>query len=155
MSAGLPQVGHRAPDFTLPSTAGGGMTLSSFRGRSNVLLAFFPLAFTGVCTAEMCSLSGDLPQFAAMHATVIGISVDSIPTLHEFRRKENIAIDLLSDFRREVCRLYGTLDEDLFLSQRAYVLVDREGIVRWTHLERSLGDRRDNAELLAEITRLA
>jgi peroxiredoxin len=150
----LPRVGSPAPDFTLPSTAGAQVTLSSLRGK-NVLLAFFPLAFTGTCTAEMCSFSDDYSKFQAADTVVLPISVDSVPTLKEFKAKEKMAVDLLSDFKRDVSRRYGTLLEDKFLSARAYVLIDRGGTVRWTHVEAELGQRRANDELLAQIRSLS
>jgi peroxiredoxin len=146
-----PQPGEQAPDFTLPSTAGADVTLSSYRGSSNVLLAFFPLAFTDVCTVEMCDFTGGLDAFRDANAEVLGISVDSIPTLNEFKRKHGIAVDLLSDFRREVCRRYGTLIDDLFFSQRAYIIIDKRGVVRWMHVEEEPGHKRDNVELLAQL----
>ncbi len=113
-----PVVGQPAPDFTLPSTAGKDVTLSSYRGDSHVLLAFFQLAFTGPCTAELCAFSTDYAQFEVLGCRVLPISVDSIPTLKEFKAKERMSVDLLSDFKREVCRLYGTLLEDKFFSRR-------------------------------------
>lgn len=146
----LPDVGSPAPDFSLPSTAGNDVTLSELRGQI-VLLAFFPLAFTSTCTAEMCAFSDDYRVFETEDAVVLPISVDSVPTLQEYRRKENIAPHLLSDFKRVVCRLYGTLREDRFYSMRAYVLIDRKGIVRWTHAEHVSGARRENRELLEQI----
>ncbi len=149
----LPAVGTEAPDFTLPSTSGEPVTLSALRGKT-VLLAFFPLAFTRVCTAELGAFSGDLHAFRGAGVVVLPISVDSIPTLKEFRAKEHLTVDLLSDFKREVSRRYGTLLEDKFFSQRAYVLIDRAGIVRWTHAEEHSGMRRENSELLAEIARI-
>jgi peroxiredoxin len=148
--SGVPAVGATAPDFTLPSTAGTDVTLSSLRGR-NVLLAFFPLAFTSVCTREMCSFSEDYGQFQGANTAVLPISVDSIPTLKEFKAKERLTVDLLSDFKRDVSRRYGTLLEDKFFSKRAYVLIDKDGIVRWTFVEESTGNRRENAELLARL----
>jgi peroxiredoxin len=152
--ASLPPVGSPAPDFTLSSTAGGEVTLSQLRGR-NVLLAFFPLAFTSVCTKEMCEFSTGYGQFRSANTEVLPISVDSIPTLKEFKTKERLTVDLLSDFKREVSRKYGTLLEDKFFSNRAYVLIDRNGVVRWTFAESTTGNRRENAELLAELERLA
>ena len=149
----MPAVGSVAPDFTLPSTSGSEVTLSGLRGKK-VLLAFFPLAFTRVCTAELCSFSDDYGAFADAHTEVLPISVDSIPTLREFKAKERIAVDLLSDFKREVSRRYGTLLEDRFHSNRAYILIDREGIVRWTFGEESAGNRRENAELPERIRAL-
>lgn len=153
-TADLPAVGSPAPDFTLPSTAGTDVTLSSLRGK-NVLLAFFPLAFTSVCTREMCSFTEDYVRFQSSATTVLPISVDSVPTLKEFKAKERIGLDLLSDFKREVSRRYGTLLEDTFFSNRAYVLIDRAGIVRWTYAEGSPGTRRENDDLLDRIGALA
>jgi peroxiredoxin len=150
---GMPTVGSPAPDFTLPSTADAEVTLSQLRGR-NVLLAFFPLAFTGTCTREMCAFSEDQVQFQSADAVVLPISVDSIPTLKEFKAKEQITVDLLSDFKREVSRRYGTLLEERFYSNRAYVLIDREGVVRWTYMEDTPGTRRENAELLEHLRAL-
>ena len=148
--ASLPEIGTPAPDFTLPSTAGVDVTLSRLRGK-NVLLAFFPLAFTRVCTQEMCSFTEDYSRFREANTVVLPISVDSIPTLREFKAKERIGVDLLSDFKREVSRSYGTLLEDKFFSNRAYVLIDPTGMVRWTFSEDTPGSRRENDELLAHL----
>ncbi len=150
----LPRVGDPAPDFTLPSTAGADVTLSWLRGESNVVLAFFPLAFTSVCTAELCDFTQDFSQFEDVDAKVFGVSVDSVPALKAFQAKHDIGIDLLSDFKREVCRSYGTLMEDTFFSRRAYVVIDKAGIVRWTFAEGVLAHKRDNAELLTELGKL-
>jgi peroxiredoxin len=149
----LPAVGSPAPDFTLPSTSGSEVTLSQLKGR-NVLLAFFPLAFTRVCTTEMCSFTEDYGAFEDADTEVLPISVDSVPTLREFKAKERISVDLLSDFKRQVSRRYGTLLEDRFHSNRAYILIDRDGIVRWTFAEETTGSRRENAELLQRIRAL-
>jgi peroxiredoxin len=149
----LPAVGSLAPDFTLPSTSGAEVTLSKLRGK-NVLLAFFPLAFTRVCTQEMDAFTEDYDQFRSAGTEVLPISVDSVPSLKEFKAKERIGIDLLSDFKRDVSRAYGTLLEDKFFSNRAYVLVDAFGKVRWTFAEDSTGTRRENAELLQQLRAL-
>lgn len=149
-AASLPAVGSPAPDFTLPSTSGSEVTLSKLKGK-NVLLAFFPLAFTRVCTSEICSFSDDYGSFRDANTEVFPISVDSIPTLKEFKSKERISVDLLSDFKRQVSRRYGTLLEDRFHSNRAYILIDGDGIVRWTFAEETTGNRRENAELLERI----
>ena len=152
-AASLPAIGSAAPDFTLPSTSGSEVTLSKLRGK-NVLLAFFPLAFTRVCTTEMCSFTEAYGAFRDANTGVLPISVDSIPTLKEFKSKERISVDLLSDFKRGVSRRYGTLLEDRFHSNRAYILIDRDGIVRWTFAEETTGNRRENAELLERIRAL-
>jgi len=129
------------------------VTLASLRGK-NVLLAFFPLAFTGTCTAEMCAISEDYGKFQSGNTVVLPISVDSVPTLKEFKAKERITIDLLSDFKREVSRRFDVLNEEKFFSNRAYILIDKNGIVRWTYQEANNSERRDNSELLAELAKL-
>ncbi len=149
----LPLVGSPAPDFTLPSTSGQSVTLSALQGK-NVLLAFFPLAFTSTCTAEMSAMSEDYGKFQSGNTVVLPISVDSVPTLKEFKAKERITVDLQSDFKREVSRLYGVLNEEKFYSNRGYVLIDRNGVIRWTYQEANNSERRDNSELLAEMARL-
>jgi peroxiredoxin len=152
-AAAMPPVGSAAPDFTLPSTSGSEVTLSKLKGK-NVLLAFFPLAFTSICTTELGCFTEEYGDFRDTNTEVLPISVDSIPTLREFKAKERISLDLLSDFKREVSRLYGTLLEDRFHSNRAYILIDRDGIVRWTFAEEATRNRRENAELLERIRAL-
>jgi peroxiredoxin len=150
----IPAVGSPAPDFTLPSTGGGTTKLSSLRGR-NVLLAFFPLAFTSTCTQELCDMRDDWDQFASADTVVVPISVDSTPTLGEFRKQLGVQADMLSDFKRDVSRQYGILHEERFFSQRAYFLIDREGIVRWAHVEANPSLKRSNAEIFEEIRKLS
>ncbi|MSR05643.1 MAG: redoxin domain-containing protein [Gemmatimonadetes bacterium] len=150
----VPAAHAPAPDFTLPSTAGGDVTLSGLQGKP-VLLAFFPLAFTRTCTAEFCDFSKELGTFADTGVKVLGISVDMVPSLKAFQAQERITVDLLSDFRRDVSRTYGVLIEEKFHSKRAYFLVDGKGVLRWSHVEAELGHKRDNAELLRQIAALA
>jgi peroxiredoxin len=145
------RVGDAAPDFTLPSTSGRAVTLSSFAGEKYVLLAFFPLAFTSVCAAEMCSFWDDVSKFEAADTKVFGISVDHTASQKAFQEKAGFRTELLSDFRRDVSRAYGVLLEKEFFSRRAYFLVDKSGIVRWKNVEQELGQRRENAELLSAI----
>lgn len=149
----VPTVGQQAPDFTLKSTSGENITLSALRGKP-VLIAFFPLAFTSVCTAELCEMRDDHDQFAGRGVTVLPISVDSVDTLKEYKAKHALRTDLLSDFKREVSRRYGVLLEDKYFANRSYFLVDRDGVVRWAHVEAHPGLRRPDAEILAEIDRL-
>jgi peroxiredoxin len=148
------RVGAPAPDFTLPSTAGTDVTLSTFRGRAHVLIGFFPLAFTSTCTAENCAFSEDYDAFERAGTTVLPVSVDSVPTLREYKAKYALRQEFLSDFRRDVSRMYGVLLEDRFFSKRAYFLVDRQGMLRWRHIESELGARREDAELLRRIAAL-
>ena len=153
-TASLPAIGSMAPDFTLTSDQRKPVTLSSFRGKQNVVLAFFPWAFTSTCTAELCDFGTDYSQFASADTVVLGISCDSFYALREFKAKEKMTIDLLSDDRRDVSRAYGVLIEEIFVSGRAYFVIDKRGAIRWTWMEAELGHRRSNAELLAELAKL-
>jgi len=154
MSAAVPTIGALAPDFTLETTTGHAVTLSSYRGTHHVLLAFFPLAFTGVCTEEMCAFTDDFDAFSSQDVTVLPISVDSVPTLKEFKAKYGMKVELGSDFKREVATAYGVL-HPAFFSTRAYFLIDKTGVVRWSYVEETPGTRRQNGEILAEIAKLA
>jgi len=149
-----PAAGELAPDFTLPSTSGESVALSSLRGREAVLLAFFPLAFTSTCTAEVCAFSDDYDRFAEAGVRVLPISVDSVPTLKEYRAKLGLRVEMLSDFHRDATRAYGVLIPERFYANRAYFLIDHDGVVRWSHVESRTGDRRENAELLEAIAQL-
>jgi peroxiredoxin len=148
------KVGDQAPQFSLKSTSGETVSLTQFKGQKNVLVAFFPLAFTGVCTAENCAFSEDYSKFESKDTVVLPMSVDSVPTLNEFRGKNKMTHHLLSDFKRETGRAYGVLDEEKFFTKRAYFLVDKEGVLRWKHVEAELGHSRPNAELLQEIEKI-
>src|SRR6266568_4602700 len=138
-----PKVRDKAPDFSLKSTSGETLSLSQFKGQKNVLLAFFPLAFTG-----------DYAKFEGKDTVVLPISVDATPSLSEFRAKHKMTHHLLSDFKREAGRAYGVLDDEKFFTKRAYFLVDKQGVVRWKHVEPELGMSRTNQELLAEIDKV-
>lgn len=148
-----PAVGSMAPDFTLPSTSGDRVTLSQLRGQ-NVLIAFFPLAFSSTCTAELCEMRDDWDQFATRNVVVLPISVDSTYSLKEYKQKYNMKVDLLSDFKREVSARYGVLNEERFFSNRAYFLVDRKGALGWVHVEENPSLKRSNQELLEQVDRL-
>lgn len=152
-SQSVPRVGQQAPDFTLPSTSGEKVTLSSLRGKP-ALIAFFPLAFSSTCTAELCEMRDHHDLFAERGVTVLPISVDSTYSLKEYKAKHGMKVDLLSDFKREVSRRYGVLLEDHFFSNRAYFLVDRNGMIRWEHVEENPGQRREDSEILAAIDAL-
>jgi peroxiredoxin len=150
-----PQVGDVAPEFNAASTSGKDVSLSSFRGKRNVLLAFFPLAFTGTCTKELVCFTEDFDQFAGKGVEILPISVDSTASLKEFKNKLQIKTELLSDFKRDISRAYGVLNEERFYSNRAYFLIDKEGRVRWSHLEGNNSQRRENSEILAAIELLS
>jgi peroxiredoxin len=149
----VPVVGQPAPDFTLPSTSGEKVALSSLRGKP-VLIAFFPLAFSSTCTAELCDMRDDHDQFTQRGVVVLPISVDSTHSLKEYKAKYGMKVDLLSDFKRDVSRLYGVLLDDRFYSQRSYFLVDADGVIRWVHVESNPDHKREDAELLEAIDRV-
>ena len=149
------QAGTVAPDFTLASTSGESVTLSSFRGQKHVLLAFFPLAFTGVCTSELCAFSEDFEMFASADVQVLPISVDAVPSLKEFRSKFDMKVELLSDFKREASVAYGVLRPDTFFSNSAYFVVDKAGLIAWSYVEATPRTKRENAEILDAIRAIA
>ena len=131
-------VGDRAPDFTLKSKSGDDMndiSLSDYRDEKNVVILFFPLAYTGVCTDEMCSVSSGLADYEALDAQVLGISVDSPFAQEAWAEKEGITIPLLSDFNKEVSAAYGSQFEDLIgfkgVAKRSAFVVDKSGVVRF------------------------
>lgn len=97
----------------------------------------------------------DWDQFATDTTIVIPLSVDSTPTLKEFKSKYSLRSDFLSDFKRDVTRAYGVLLEDRFYANRAYFLIDKAGIIRWVHVEENPSQRRSNTELLEQIKLLA
>ena len=150
-----PAVGEVAPDFTLTSTANQQVTLSSFRGERDVLIAFFPLAFTSTCTSELCAFTDDFDIFAETGVQILPISVDATPSLKEYKKKYDMKVELLSDFKREASRAYGVLREDTFYSRRSYFLIDRQGIVRWAHVETVPDMKRENSEILEQFRLLA
>lgn len=127
------------------------VTLSSYRGQKPVLLAFFPLAFTSVCTAELCAFGDDFDAFVDAGIEIIPISVDAQPSLKEYRNKYAMKVELLSDLKREASRAYGVLDEAAFIARRSYFLVDTTGVVRWAHIEEQNRESRTNAEILEAI----
>jgi peroxiredoxin len=132
-------VGSKAPDFTLKTKTSEGLKdirLSEAFGCHNTLLLFFPLAFTGVCTKELCDVSSGLSAYEALNAKVIGISVDSPFAQEAWAQKERITIPLASDLNKEVAKAYGVLLPDLVgigsASARAAFVIDREGIIRYS-----------------------
>jgi len=128
------KVGDSAPDFTLPSTAGKPVKLSDFRGKNNVVLAFFPAAFTGGCTKEMTSYGQNLAKFEAMGAQVFGVSTDNTPSLGVFAKQTGATFPMLSDFaKRSVSKDYGVLMADRGLANRATFVIDADGKI--THIE--------------------
>ena len=147
-------VGTPAPRFKLAHKPGEEVDVGAHIGREKVVLLFFPLAFSSVCTEEMCAFTDDFDAFSSKEVTVLPISVDSVPTLKEFKAKHGMKVDLGSDFKREVATAYGVL-HPAFFSTRAYFLIDKTGVIRWSFVEATPGTRRQNAEILGEIAKLA
>lgn len=102
----------------------------------------------------MCAFTEEFAKFESHDVAVIPISVDSVPTLKEYKAKHAIAMEMASDFRREASRAFGVLNEEKFYSNRSYFLVDKAGVLRWAHVETVNGERRGNGELLAAIAAL-
>jgi peroxiredoxin len=137
-------IGDKAPIFTLYSDTKQPVSLQDYQGQ-NVVLLFFPLAFTGVCTQEMCSMRDSLADYNGMNTSVLAISVDSLFTLEQFKKAENLNFPLLSDFNREVSRQYGALYEEFVLnmrgvSKRSAFVIDGTGVVRYAEVLESAGD---------------
>jgi peroxiredoxin len=132
------EIGQAAPDFTLYDSAKNKVTLSDLKGH-NVLLLFFPLAFTSTCTAELCSIRDNISFYNNVNAKVFGISVDSLHTLAKYKADQNLNFSLLSDFNKDVSSLYGSLYE-MFgynmkgVSKRSAFLIDKDGIVRYAEV---------------------
>ena len=132
-------VGSKAPDFTLKSKAASGLVdvkLSANFGSKNTVLLFFPLAFTGVCTQEMCDITAGLNAYRGLNADVIGISVDSPFAQEAWAQKEKIGITLASDLNKKTAEAYGTLLPDLSglgaVSARAAFVVDKHGVIQYS-----------------------
>lgn len=133
-----PEIGQAAPDFSLYDTTKNKVTLSALKGQ-NVLLLFFPQAFTSVCTAELCSVRDNIGIYEKTAATVLGISVDSVYTLARFKEEQHYNFSLLSDFNKEVSTAYGAIYENWVLdmkgvSKRAAFLIDKQGILRYAEV---------------------
>lgn len=128
------QVGDSAPGFSLKNSNMEDVSLGDFAGK-NVVLLFVPLAFTGVCTQELCDISAGINAYDDLGAQVLGVSVDSPFSLKAWADKEGITIPLLSDFNKEVSAAYGAQFEDLLgfkgIAKRSAFVIDGEGIVRY------------------------
>ena len=141
------EIGQVAPSFTLYNTEKNKVSLSDHLGETgkNVVLLFFPLAFSGVCTKEMCSMRDDMAKYNGMNAEIIGISIDSLFTLGRFKQEHHLEFDLLSDFNKEVSALYGCLSETFAfemrgVSKRSAFVIDKHGILQYIEILESAGD---------------
>ncbi|MFJ2673758.1 peroxiredoxin [Streptomyces sp. NPDC087525] len=156
------EVGAPAPDFELKDNHGRTVRLSDVRrsgdgadGGKNVVLLFYPFAFTGVCTGELCALRDELPSFVNEDTQLLAVSNDSIHTLRVFGEQEGLEYPLLSDFwpHGEVSRAYGVFDEEKGCAVRGTFIIDKDGIVRWTVVN-GLPDARDLDEYVKALAAL-
>jgi peroxiredoxin len=149
------KVGDSAPDFTLPDSKNNKVTLSDFRGKKNVVLAFFPFAFSGTCSAQMPSYEAELERFNSFDTQVIGISEDARNSLAAWAKQYNLTFPLLSDFypQGQVVDLYG-VRHALGMPERALFVIDKGGTIRWIHVHRPTGEAPDNEELFAILRKL-
>ena len=127
------EVGEEAPDFEIPDQHGTPVKLSSFRGAKNVVLVFYPLAFSPVCSGELCALREDFPEVNRDDVELLTVSVDHMFAHRAWAEQENFQFGLLSDFwpHGAVAREYGVFDEDRGVALRGTFVIDKAGIVRW------------------------
>ena len=127
------EVGDRAPDFELRDQHGTPVRLSSFRGRRNVVLVFYPLAFSGVCSSELRAIRDEFPEANRDDVELLTVSVDSTFTHRTWADAEHFTFGLLSDFwpHGEVARRYGVFDPDRGVAVRGTFIIDQDGVVRW------------------------
>jgi thioredoxin-dependent peroxiredoxin len=146
------EVGQQAPDFSLDGSQGK-ITLSQYRGQKNVLLAFYPGDFTPVCTKELACFVEDWSQFQSKDTVILGISSGSADSKSKFAQSLKAQFPLLSDSDKAVATAYGSSG---FLGvSRAYFIVDKQGIVQYKHIESLPFFKREDAELLGALAKLA
>ncbi len=146
------QVGEKAPDFTLFDTDKNPVSLADQKGK-NVVILFFPLAFTGVCTAELCNVRDNIGIYNNTNANVFGVSVDSLFSLGKFKAEQNLNFPLLSDFNKDASKAFGVL-YDTFpafgmqgVSKRAAFVIDKEGTIQYAEVCPTPGDLPDFAAI--------
>ena len=149
------EVGQVAPEFTLKDQNGNEVALSDYRGKT-VVLMFYPFAFTGICTRELCAIRDEAADFVNDKVQTISVSCDSQFTLKNFADTEGFTHPLLSDFwpHGEVAKQYGVFLEDRGMAIRGTFIIDGEGVVRWK-VENMPGDARSNDEYRAAIKAIA
>ena len=127
------EVGEQAPDFELKDQHGTPVRLSSFQGTKNVVIVFYPLAFSGVCSGELSALRDDFPEITREDVELLTISVDSTFVLRTWADRDNFEFSLLSDFwpHGGIAKLYGVFDEDRGVATRGTFIIDKAGVIRW------------------------
>jgi peroxiredoxin len=140
----MPIPGQKAPDFTLFNSERKEVSLSGFQGK-NVVVLFFPMAFTSVCTAELCEMRDNIATYSNLDAEILAISVDSPFTLAKFKEDQKFPFNLLSDFNKEVSNAYNTYYETFVMnlkgvSKRSAFVVDKDGVIQYAEILESAGD---------------
>lgn len=150
------EVGTEAPDFTTKDQNNQTVTLSSFRGDKNVLLVFYPFAFSGVCTGELCQVRDDLPSFQSDDVQILAMSVDHPYALKAWAGQESYDFPLLADFwpHGEIAQNYGVFNADAGFALRGTFLIDKEGVVQYASVN-GPGDARDQNEWKEAIAKIA
>lgn len=152
------KIGSTAPDFTLKNSNGNDVSLSQFKNDKNVVILFFPLAFTGVCTAELCSTQDSISIYNNLDATVLAISVDSFFTLKQFKEANKLNFDLLSDFNKSTAADYDTLYVDFLgmkgVAKRSAFVVDKQGVIRYAEVLESAKNLPDFNAIQAVLNEL-
>ncbi|MEY4972819.1 MAG: hypothetical protein RL399_776 [Actinomycetota bacterium] len=148
-------IGNAAPDFELSDQHGNKVSLSSFKGKKNVVLLFIPFAFTGTCTGELCAMRDDLSAFQNENVELLVVSCDSMFTQRIWAEKEGYNFPVLADFwpHGSVAQAYGIFDEARGCALRGTFVIDKEGIVRWSVVN-GLGDARSNDDYKAALATL-
>ncbi len=151
MSGAVPPVGRPAPDFTARNQHGQQVSRGDLLG-APALLLFYPWAFSGICTSELCDLRDDLAQFRALDARVLAISCDPMFTLRAYSEAESLSFDLLADHwpHGRIARDYGVFDEEWGVARRGSFVLDAEGTITWSVLS-GIGEARDVAEHLQAL----
>ena len=148
-------IGSAAPDFELSDQHGEKVSLSSFKGKKNVVVLFIPFAFTGTCTGELCALRDDLARFQNENVQLLAISCDSMFTQRIFAEQEGYKFPVLADFwpHGAAAKAYGIFNEELGCAMRGTFIIDKEGILRWQVIN-GLGDARNIADYKTAISAL-
>ncbi len=141
------QIGDTAPDFTLYASDKSQVSLANYKGQ-NVVLLFFPMAFTSVCTEELCTMRDNISTYEGLNAQVLAVSVDSPFTLEKFKSEQNLNFPVLSDFNKEISNAYDTIYEDFVLgmkgvSKRSAFVIDKDGIIRYAEVLDNAGEMPD------------
>jgi peroxiredoxin len=144
-------VGSRAPDFTLLNQDREAVTLRDELKKGNVVLAFFPGAFSGTCSSEMCTLRDTMDEFRSVNASVLGISTDTFFALKAWHEQQHPGFPLLSDYNKEVINAYGVVNPDMIglknIAKRAVFVIDRSGLVRYCEILDDARNEPDYAKL--------